>query len=208
MNIKQTFALFLVITLMASSSLAFADALKLHPNGFGEKSKASWKAKQGLPDNCGNGKQALLFEKNTTTATFAAGVAVVNGLEGKAVADLTGLSWESRDDGHCSGGAPRWDLFIKGASGTSYTVFLGCAGASHSAGSAAGWTLDAYSSADILNLVVAAGGADAVNGTISGLIIVFDEGIDTGVGFVYLDNISVEVNGEPTTFTSACDNGQ
>jgi len=60
--------------------------------------------------------------------------------------------------------------------------------------------------------VVAAGARDASaqidpgGATIIGLSIVFDEGTDPGVGFVFLDNITVEVNGVAKTWTFAGDN--
>src|SRR3989441_11818649 len=197
--------------------------LNLHAGGFGEGSLAAWKSQQGLPDNKGNGDFALYLQKMTTTATVSAGVAVITGVQGQPVSVLTDatsvLSWESRDDGHCGNGAPRWDIFITGANpANSYTVFLGCnaaSGAAQSAGTEAGWTLDAWSGSAIAGQVGAAGTAaaasgcstcsasDALNGTITGLIIVFDEGTDQGQGFVFLDNIKVNAK----IFTSPGDNG-
>jgi hypothetical protein len=56
---------------------ASAGGLTLHPSGFGKKSQASWKAKQGQADSKGNANHALLFEKGVPTATFAAAIADV-----------------------------------------------------------------------------------------------------------------------------------
>ncbi len=92
--------------------------MTLHPSGFGPHSYAAWKAHQGEPDGHGNADFALYFQKLTETAAFAAGVAVVDGLEGQPVATLDTLSWEHRADGHCGAGAPRWNVGITGASGT------------------------------------------------------------------------------------------
>src|SRR3954469_18483552 len=78
---------------------ASAGALTLHPSGFGTKSYSAWKAHQGLPDTKGNDDQSLYFQKQTTTATFAAGVAVIKGIAGTPVSALTGLSWTHREDG-------------------------------------------------------------------------------------------------------------
>jgi len=187
--------------------------VNLHAGGFGEASFAAWKSQQGLPDTKGNGNFALYFQKLTTTATNAAGFAVISGLEGRAVADLTYLAWDDRSDGHCGAGAPRWDVFVTGLSNTQYTLFLGCAAAIHTPVlGAPEWTTDSYSGAAI----VAVGGSnagltdaqqqDAAAGIITGLIIVFDEGTDAGpdfTGFVFLDNITVNTK----TFTSPGDNG-
>ena len=150
--------------------------LNLHAGGFGEASFAAWKSQQGLPDSKGNGNFALYLQKLTATATNAAGFAVITGLEGQAVSVLTDptsvLSWESRDDGHCGNGAPRWDIFITGANpANSYTVFLGCneaSGAVQSRGSESGWTLDAWSGSAIAGQVGAAGTTAAASGCCSG----------------------------------------
>src|SRR2546426_7823735 len=58
--------------------------LNLHAGGFGEGSLAAWKSQQGLPDTKGNGNFAPYFQKMTTTATHAGGVAVITGFGGQA----------------------------------------------------------------------------------------------------------------------------
>jgi hypothetical protein len=125
------------------------------------------------------------------TATFAAGVAVVNGVEGMPASTVTGLSWEHRDDGHCGAGAPRWNVTYRD-SGGDHIIFLGCDAATHSPGSAPHWIKDTF--------VVPSLPADAV---LTGLAIIFDEGTDQGQGFVYLDNITVN----DQTWTGPMDNG-
>jgi len=187
--------------------------LNLRAGGFGEGSLGAWKSQQGLLDTKGNGNFALYFQKLTTTATNAAGFAVITGLEGQKVSELTYLAWDHRTGGHCGAGAPRWDVFVTGLSTTQYTLFLGCAAAIHTPVSGAPeWTTDSYSGAAIVTVGGSNAGltadqqADAAAGTITGLIIVFDEGTDTGpdfTGFVFLDNITV--NGK--TWTSPGDNG-
>jgi hypothetical protein len=67
----------------ASASANTNTGLKLHPEGFGQQSFAAWQAHQGLPDSKGNADAGLYFQKMTTTATFAAGVAKITGLEGQ-----------------------------------------------------------------------------------------------------------------------------
>ncbi len=174
--------------------------LNLHPSGFGVHSYAAWKAHQGQPDADGNADQALYFQKMTATADFAAGVAVVDGLEGQLASAFTGLSWEHGNDGWCGAGAPRWNIGLTDAAGD-HTVFLGCNAATHSPGGGSGWTKDSYSGADIA-AAIAATGVDPASATIRGLAIVFDEGTDVGRGFVFLDNIMVNT----TRWTSPTDN--
>jgi hypothetical protein len=66
----------LALAIAVMSPSAYADAgLKLHPNGFGEKSCAACKAQQGQSDTRGNARHALYFQKMTATSTFAAGIA-------------------------------------------------------------------------------------------------------------------------------------
>ena len=204
---------------------AFAGALTLHPSGFGTHSYAAWKAKQGLADSGGNAFQALYFQKETTTATVAAGVAVIKGIAGLPLGNLTGLSWDHREDGHCGAGAPRWNVNLQDAMGNPYTVFLGCNAAVHSqkpqTGPAGhGWCHDEQPSpaATIASLA----GVPVGNLTVTGLAILFDEGTDTANpppagcaqeqfdgGFVHLDNIEVATSNLAygvKCWTSASDN--
>ena len=182
--------------------------LKLHPDGFGQASYAAWRAHEGLPDSKGNADQALYFQKMTTTETQAAGVARISGLEGQPVSALVGLSWEHRIDGWCGAGAPRWDVIVSDAAGNRGVIFLGCAAAVHTPGSAENWIRDSYPAGTIAS-TPATGFTAAFNPsgplTISELLIVFDEGTDVALnpGFVFLDNITV--NG--TVFTGPADNG-
>lgn len=183
--------------------------LALHPSGFGENSYAAWKAKEGLPDSRGNADHALYFQKMTTTATFAAGVARVTGLEGQPLSALVGLSWEHRTDGWCGAGAPRWDVIVSDQAGNRGVIFLGCAAAVHTPGSAANWIRDSYPAGTPIASLPATGFTEDFNAsdplTISELLIVFDEGTDipANPGFVFLDNITV--NGK--VFTGPGDNG-
>ena len=212
----------LVFGLLASASVR-AGEFVLHPNGFGPESYAAWKAKQGIPDDPdeeGNADMALYFQKQVPTSTIAAGIAVITGfLKAQPpipVASLTGLSWEHRIDGHCGAGAPRWDIFVTGASGAKYTLFLGCAAAVHSPGSEpTHWIRDSYPGPGAIVTAGAANAgitdslavADIAGGTIRALQIVFDEGNDTGTGFVFLDNITVTLEGMPHVWRSPADNG-
>ena len=163
--------------------------LSLHPGGLGEQSFAKWEAHEGEPDEKGNADQALYFQKMVATPVFAAGFAVIDGLQGQPATALTALSWDHRADGWCGAGAPRWNVGVTDASGD-HTVFLGCNAATHSPSGTDGWTSDSYSGADIAAAITAAG-VDPETATISSLAILFDEGTDVGPGFVFLDNITV-----------------
>ena len=197
-----------------------ASGLKLHPNGFGQKSYAAWKAQEGLPDSNGNANHALYFQKMTATETFAAGIAEIKGVEGTPVSALQGLEWQHRNDGWCGAGAPRWNVVIQGANGTPYTLQLGCIAAAHTPGDAANWTRDTYTSATIVSTGASNQGitdptviAAIAAGTVQALYIVFDEGTTLngqpyGPGFVFLDNIVVTINGVLHTWTSPADNGR
>src|SRR5689334_11548928 len=93
----------------------------LHPNGFGSHSYAACKAQTGLPDTSGSKYQALYFQKMKSTTTFAAGVAVLQGIEGTPTSALTGLEfWIPTNDGsHCGAGAPRYNVRVKTTAGPS-----------------------------------------------------------------------------------------
>jgi hypothetical protein len=76
------------------------------------------------------------------------------------------------------------------------------------------WLRDSYAGPSLIVTAAANAGftavaalADIQAGTIRGLQIVFDEGNDTGTGFVFLDNITVELNSMPHVWRSPADNG-
>lgn len=208
----------LAIPLSASAG----GGLVLHPSGFGQHSYSAWKAHEGLADSKGNDSQALYFQKMTTTATVAAGVAVIKGLEGVPANQLDGLGWDHRVDGHCGAGAPRWNVNLRDALGNNYTVFLGCFAAAHSPTAAAPttWCRDTYSASDIDAQILLQTGQAPGSLQLRNLAIVFDEGTDNPIpqppgcpagastpGFVFLDNITVNVNGQVHIWTGASDNG-
>src|SRR2546430_681100 len=105
-----------------SSRPAFAvgggqSGLRLDPGGLGEQSFAKWESHEGEPDAKGNADQALYFQKMVATPVFAAGFAVIDGLQGQPATALTALSWDHRADGWCGAGAPRWNVGVTDASG-------------------------------------------------------------------------------------------
>jgi hypothetical protein len=119
----------LVLTLMLSGPVS-AGSITLHPSGFGEHSYAAWKADEGLPDSAGNKDQALYFQKKTSTATFAAGVAVFKGVVGLPTSAVDPLGFYYRVGTHCGAGAPRFNLRFQPQGTTDpddrQTLFFGC----------------------------------------------------------------------------------
>lgn len=182
----------------AAASAATAGTYTLHPSGFGEHSYSAWQGQQGLPDSTGNKNQALYFQKMTSTATVAVGVAVIKGFDGQPVSSLKHLEFWWRSDGHCGAGAPRFDIFVQPTVGPQYTLFIGCQamtpGTTAPGPNATTFEQRSYS-------------GPFPTGTIVGISIVFDEGNDVGQGFVYLDDINVTTETASHTWTSASDNG-
>src|SRR2546427_5324428 len=176
---------------------AFAGSFVLHPAGFGPNSYAAWKTGEGLPDNTGTSNFALYFQKFTTTTTNAAGVAVFKGFAGLPSSDLMGLKFWDGTDGHCGAGAPRFNVLLEFTSGMRQYFFSGCS----SGMVLTGLTMIApngrvfeqrkvvcYYPAGVLNPPC----LPLPSGTIVSIAIVFDEGTNQGVGFVFLDNIEVD----------------
>jgi hypothetical protein len=160
------------------TSAALAGTVTLHPSGFGEDSYSAWVPHEGLIDSPENEAQALYFQKMTATTTFAAGVAVFEGVAGMPVSELGDLGFWWRTDGHCGAGAPRFNLRLQNVPGT---VFIGCQEmvpfATQSDNNGRFWQ-QRFFPAGLLP-----------GGTVASLSIVFDEGNDVSQGFVYLDRI-------------------
>jgi hypothetical protein len=180
---------------------AVAGSLTLHPSGFGPHSYSAWKADEGLDDSTGAKEQALYFQKNTATTTFAAGVAVFKGVEGMLTSALGELSFYWRMDGHCGAGAPRFNLRIEN---NPQTFFFGCQ--AMAPGTPITQNGRTFQQRSVLGPLPP--------GTVASLALVFDEGsdvgrcddelgVDTGESCVYLDDIQAAGH----TWTSASDNG-
>jgi hypothetical protein len=177
----------IAVMAVAVPSSALAGDYTLHPNGFGEHSYSAWKAQQGEADSHGASNQALYFQKFTTTATIAAGFAVIDGFEGET---LEKLAFDWRMDGRCGPGAPRFNVTFHPAAGPDYTLFFGCAEGQTEDAQEPGWERRSFE-------------GPFPPDPIAAIAIVFDEGNDIGQGFVYLDNIQVN----DKIWTSAADNG-
>jgi len=147
---------------------------------------ADWGKHQGLPDQQGDGNEALLLTKLGKTSTNAASGATITNVKGIT---LTEIGWDVRDDGHCGAGAPRFNVVTS----DNVTHFIGC------------------NSPAPLTSVVAPGSPDANGFTwhrkrydpatafppiapgskIESIAIIFDEGVDQGQGYTFLDNIDI-----------------
>jgi hypothetical protein len=190
-------------TALILPSSAFALDLKFHPNGGGAHSYASWKGQEGLPDSTGDANQGFYLEHGDSSADGAAGI--VTGLEGIPVTLVVGLSYEyDVKSGKCGVTDPRWTLFVRSRGGKHYVVSFGCATAVPSSGSAPGWIRRTTTQPAIRLELLRKGGADAANGTITGLALAYD----TTVGSIMLDNINVRTREDSQTWTCAADNGE
>jgi hypothetical protein len=174
-----------VIAIAAPAS-AMAGQYTLHPSGFGKKSYAAWKGKQGEADANGGGRHALYMQKKVLTPVNAAGVAIIDGFEGQT---LEKLAFDVRDDGWCGAGAPRFNVTFTGLAGD-YTLFYGCAAGQTSNAQEAGWTRRTFE-------------GSFPSDPIAAISIIFDEGKDVGPGYTRLDDITVNQK----TWTGPADNG-
>ena len=189
-------ALACVAIMLFLASPASAGSLVLHPSGFGEHSYSAWKGGEGLPDSTGGKDQALYFQKMTSTATVAAGVAVFKGFEGAPTSVLGDLSFYWRTDGWCGAGAPRFNVRVQNdISGARHTIFLGCAGMVPGA-------VATDNGGRVWQQRTIPAGVLPPGHSVVSLAIVFDEGNEL-LGFTYLDNIRAGGH----TWTSASDNG-
>lgn len=194
---------FAVLAVLALPASAVAGPFVLHPRGFGEHSYSAWKGQEGLPDSTGSKDEALYFQKNTPTPTFAAGVAVFKGFEGMPTSAVSPLAFDYRTDGHCGAGAPRFNLVVENG-GVTQTFFFGCN---------SGMFPGATQFDDQGRLWQRRSTAGPLPpGNVVRLAIVYDEGNDLGFlcpedpagSCVFLDNIQVGDH----VWTSASDNGQ
>jgi hypothetical protein len=173
---------------------AAAAGIKLHPSGFGEHSYSAWKGQEGEADFTGNNNQALYFQKMTSTVTFAAGVAVFEGVRGLDTAQLGPLGFDYRTDGHCGAGAPRFNLRVENppGSGIRNTFFFGCN---------SGMVPATAQEPPEWERRVTFGALPP--GEVVSLAIVYDEGQEFPPRYVFLDNIQVGSH----IWSSASDNG-
>lgn len=102
--------------------------------GNSTDAQAQWTNKAAL-----DGKFSVLLEKSVPTSEYAFAAAIVDGAEGRTVAELGDIGFSVK--GACGGGSPRFNLFYDGnGDGEANAVaFYGCG--NHVTGSPAlGWT--------------------------------------------------------------------
>jgi hypothetical protein len=152
---------------------------------------AGWVAHEGLPD-AGNSNHALLLQKLGATSNCAAPGATITGVGGLTLSEL---GYDSRNDGHCGAGAPRFNVVMSNDG----LHFIGCAAGPVSGGPLTDpqgktWTRKRWSPADLANPVITFPPITAASGTVVSIDIIFDEGDDTGPDFTgtsHLDNIDI-----------------
>jgi hypothetical protein len=169
--------------------------------GQGKDTHANWVGSIGEPDATGNANQAFMLTTGSSDGDGSA--AIIRGVEGVPVRDVTSLSYEYRKDGRCTKTDPRWTLFVQGKSGRHYIVNLGCAVSAPSPGSNPEWVGRTASATFIRLEVLRKGGSDAFAGTLTGLALAYDQTVDS----ILVDNITVATKLGTQTWTSAADNG-
>lgn len=196
-------ALCLVLVGTAVAADTSGTALTLNPVSHGAQSHASWQAQQGRPDSSGTANQALVLEAAGTPDTSAA--ALFRGFEGVRVREIESLAYEHGVPGTCTKTDPRWTLFIRGKSGQTYLLNLGCAITPARPTDDPNWIRRIFTlqviQAEIVRQIPKA--SDALNGTIADLALV----VDRSTGPAYLDNIAVRAKGASKVWTFAGDNG-
>jgi hypothetical protein len=204
---KTKLAIGLAALALVLAGAAAADTtgtvLTLNPVSHGAQSQANWQAQQGRPDSQGSGNQALVLEAPGTPDSSAA--ALFRGLEGVRIRDLVSLGYEHRVPGTCTKTDPRWTLFIRGRSGHTWLVNLGCAVTPARPTDDPHWIRRVFTlpviQAEIVRQVPKA--SDALNGTVGDLALV----VDRSKGAAYLDNIEVRSRAASKVWTFAGDNG-
>jgi hypothetical protein len=162
--------------LAAVSTLIFAaNTFKVLPGAYDPDHtgiiSAAWVAHLGLPD-AGGADHGLYLAKNGPTPTNAAAFAVISGVEG---IQLTELGYDVKDGGHCSGGAPRFNV-----SASDGFHFVGaCTNGIATGIPAPGWTTYRFSPTQAFPPITA-------GATINSIAVLFDE-----EGSVVIDNIDV-----------------
>ena len=133
----------------------------------------------GDPDDKAN--HGLVLQKNGTTATNAAGGAVLKGVAGLSADNGTvaklALGFDIQDNTHCGAGAPRFNVVTTGG-----LFFVGCAHGTGVLAPGPGWTRVTFDCATDWFNTSGVAGCPAAGSTVIGLAILFDEGTDTPLG--------------------------
>jgi hypothetical protein len=189
------------ILALALPGSAIAGTPVLYPSGSGEHSYSAWKGDEGLPDSTGNKDEALYFQKETSTASDAAAVALFKGFEGMDTSQLGDLAFWYRADGHCGPLAPRYELVVQPPSTSDpedrQTFNFACNG-----GMVPGPPVGLIHEDRLFFERHTVGLLPP--GTVVSLSIVFDQGNELLTPFVHLDDIRVGDH----LWTSASDNAE
>lgn len=173
--------LFMVNGASAASKKIKAKPFVVDPDDSGNV-VAAWVTHQGLPD-AGKSDHALYLQKDGSTSVVAAAGAVIRGVEGII---LNELGFDVRNDGHCSAGAPRFNVIT-----TTGVYFFGCVDGTQTPIDDE-WTQIRFTDADASpQLPTTPLWPGFGNVTVGSIMIVFDEGTDQGQGFTFLDNIDI-----------------
>src|SRR5690349_4429697 len=173
-SMKKLLTTTALVTVLAGLLLA-ANSMKVQPGVYDPDHtgiiSAAWVAHMGLPD-AGNSDHGLYLAKDGPTATNAAAVASIDGVEGIKLADL---GYDVKDGGHCSGGAPRFNV----TASDGFHFVGACTNGTATGVPAPGWTRFRFSNAQALPPI-------DPNATINSIAVLFDE-----EGSAVIDNIDV-----------------
>lgn len=186
----------LLLGLFLVGSLRPAQAQKLgltlfveDPHNVGSALQSTWVAGQGLPDGGGKDQKYALYQQEYANTEYGVGVGgYVTGLTPNMT--LTELGFDVRNDGHCGAGAPRFNVWT--SAGVYY--FFGCYYGSHTPApdDPSGWTRirfrnqDAYPAYSTQSPWPGFGNAKVYD-----IWLAYDEGLEVGPGFIYIDNIDI-----------------
>jgi hypothetical protein len=160
-----------------------------------------WESNAGLPDSNSNLRSAVRLQKMTGTFTDSGAHALVTGVKGITLSEL---GFDLRNDGHTGAGAPRFTIVLD--NGLIYSFSFRAGGivrpSTPAPGDPAHWTRirfrdqDAYPQYESQKPWPGFG-----NAVIKKINICFDEGIDQGKGYAYVDNVDINgvIIGKPTT---------
>jgi len=156
-----------------------------------------------------NSNEGLLLAKTGPTNNNAAGTARLKDVP----STVTELGYDIRKGGapaspigsHCGAGAPRFDIVTKSGA----IFFIGCNSPPGTVTAAStGWTRLRWGASTLAFGQGTTPPAALSSLNVKEIDIVFDEGTDQGQGFVFLDNITVEIANMPHVWTGPMDNGQ
>lgn len=169
------------------------------PNAVGAN-VSRWEPTAGLADPGSSLRSAVRLQKKTGTFTDSGAHAWVTGVKGIT---LNELGFDLRNDGHTGAGAPRFTVITQ--DGLVYAFSFRAGGivrpSSPAPGDPANWTRIRFRDQDAYpqyrNQKPWPGFGRAV---IKSINIVFDEGIDQGKGYAYVDNVDINgvLIGKPT----------